>query len=74
MNAASGTADGATGEPVAAVWRVADLEAGDPVVVCPACWPAVAPYWRSRADATVRLLGARPAWARCGVCDPERVC
>ena len=61
-------------EPDPAGWRVVDPEAAEPVVVCPLCWPLVAAYWLGRADATVRVLGPRPAWARCGVCDPERVC
>ena len=42
--------------------------------VCPGCWPAVAAYWRDRTDATVRVVGPRPEWARCGICDPERAC
>ena len=61
-------------EPDGGGWRVADPEAGGPVFVWPSCWPAVEEYWLARADATVRVLGPRPAWARCGVCDPERVC
>ena len=58
----------------AAVWRTVDPEAGDPVVVCPACWPRVAASWRARVDVTVRTLEPRPAWARCGMCDPEGAC
>ena len=57
------------GKPDAAGWRVVD-----PVFVCPGCWPAVASYWRDRTDATVRVVGPRPEWARCGICDPERAC
>ena len=49
-------------------------EAGEPVFVCAACWPALEAEWRSRTGVTVRVLRRRPAWARCGVCDPERVC
>ena len=55
-------------------WRVAEPEAGDPVFVCPSCWPQVAAYWQERPDAAVRVVGCRPEWARCGICDPERVC
>ena len=38
--------------------------------------PAVdaAASWRARVDVTVRTLEPRPAWARCGVCDPEGAC
>ena len=74
MNAPPVGSGETTAGPDAGGWRVADPEAGDPLFVCPSCWPAVAEYWRSRADAMVRVLGPRPAWARCGVCDPERVC
>ena len=74
MNPAAEHSGGTPAKPDAAGWRVADPEAGDPVCVCPSCWPAVAEYWRDRADTTVRVVGRRPAWARCGVCDPERVC
>ena len=58
----------------AAGWRAVDPEMGDLVLVCPRCWPDVAACWRDRADVTVRELGPQPAWARCGVCDPEDVC
>ena len=58
----------------AAGWRMVDPEAGDPLVVCPACWPLVAASWRACVDVTVRTLEPRPAWARCGVCDPEGAC
>ena len=74
MNAtAAGGGDTANG-PDRAEWRVAEPEAGDPVFICPGCWPAVAEYWQERPAATVREVGRRPEWARCGVCDPERVC
>ncbi len=73
MNTAAEGSGGTPAGPDAAGWRVADPEAGDPVFVCPWCWQAVAAYWRERADATVRVVGPRSAWARCGVCDPERV-
>ena len=58
----------------AALWRVVDPEAGDPVVVCPECWPQMAALWRARVNMTVRTLEPRPAWARCRVCDPEGTC
>ena len=73
MNAAAARG-GETANRPAAKWRVAEPEAGDPVFICPGCWPAAAAYWRERADATVRVVGRRPEWARCGICDPERVC
>ena len=74
MNAGAGRSGETMPGPDAAGWHVADPEAGDPAVVCPGCWPLVASYWRARADATVRALRPRPEWARCGACDPERVC
>ena len=73
MNAAAARAGRATNRPKAG-WRVAEPEAGDPVFICPGCWPAVAAYWQARPDAAVRVVGRRPEWARCGICDPERVC
>ncbi len=57
-----------------AAWREVDPEAGGPVFVCPACWPRVAAYWRTREDVTLRELASRPEWARCGVCEPGCVC
>ena len=74
MNAAAARGGETTNGLAAAGWRVVEPEAGDPVFICPGCWPAVAAYWRARADVTVRELGARPPWARCGVCEPECVC
>ena len=74
MNAARERGGGLASRPDAAGWRVAEPEAGDPVFVCPACWPEVASHWRDRTDTTVRVLGRRPEWARCGICDPEPVC
>ena len=74
MNPAAERSRGTPAKPDAPGWRVADPEAGDPVLVCPWCWPAVEAYWRDRADATVHVVGRRRAWARCGVCGPERVC
>ena len=63
------TATGPTG-----AWREVNPESGDPVFICPRCWPEVAAEWRSRPDVTVRKLRPRPAWARCGACEPEDVC
>ena len=74
MNAGAERNGRAMAKPAAARWRVAEPEAGDPVFVCPRCWPAVVSYWQERPDATVRVVGRRPEWARCGICDPERVC
>ena len=74
MNVAAERTGDTTAEPDAVGWRVVDPESGDPVFVCPRCWPVVAEYWRRRANVTVRVVGTRPDWARCGVCDPERVC
>ncbi len=56
----------------AGAWRVLEPEMGDLAVVCPGCWPEMAR--QVGADVTVRVLGQRPEWARCGMCDPERVC
>ncbi len=55
-------------------WRAVEPEAGGPVFVCAACWPAVEAEWRRRGGVAVRVLRRRRAWARCGVCEPERVC
>lgn len=74
VNGAAVRGGQATNRPKAGGWRVAEPEVGDPVFICPDCWPAVSAYWRERADATVRVVGRRPEWARCGICDPERVC
>ena len=75
MSAAVWRGDETTsGSDAGARWHEVDPEAGDPVVVCPRCWPLVAASWRARADVTVLTLGPRPAWARCGVCDPEGAC
>ncbi len=65
---------GGAGPAARGPWRAVDPEAGDVVFVCAACWPLVEAEWRARADVTVRVLRRRPKWARCGVCDPERVC
>ena len=74
VNVAAPSGGQATSRLDRAGWRVAEPEAGDPVFICPVCWPEVAAYWGERADATVRVVGRRPEWARCGICDPERVC
>ena len=74
VNAATERVGEMAGKPDAAGWRVVDPEAGDPVFVCPGCWPAVAGYWEERPDATVRVVGPRPDWARCGICDPAGAC
>ena len=74
MNAAAARGGRATSGPAAAGWRMVEFEAGDPAFICPGCWPAVAAYWWEWPDATVRVVGQRPEWARCGVCNPERVC
>lgn len=58
----------------AAPWRAMDPEVGGLVVVCADCWPEVEAQVRGRSGVTVRVLGARPPWAQCAVCDPERVC
>ncbi len=55
-------------------WRAVEPESGERVLVCAACWPAVEAEWGSRSGVTGRVLRRRPAWARCGVCEPERVC
>ena len=62
------------GPQPAAPWREVDTGAGGPAMVCPGCWPDVAAEVRSRRGVEVRVLDERPAWARCGVCDPEDVC
>ena len=70
MSAVAGRGDETTSaSDVVARWHEVD-----PVVICPQCWPLMAASWRARLDVTVRTLGPRPAWARCGVCDPEGVC
>ena len=60
---------------VAAAWReVVDPATGGALFICPGCWPEAGAYWRARPNAGVRVLAARPEWAQCGVCDPERSC
>ena len=58
--------------PAATVWREVDAGTGAPVFVCPHCWPEMAARGLSGVEA--RVLDERPDWARCAVCDPERVC
>ena len=54
------------------VWRLLDEEGGNPLVVCPACWlHVVSALLRTRQSVIAHVLGARPDWARCGVCDPD---
>ena len=66
---------GRTAKRVAAVWReVVDPGTGGAMFICPKCWPEAGAYWRARPSAAVRVLGARPEWAQCAVCDPERMC
>ena len=54
------------------IWRLLDEEGGNPLVVCPACWlHVVRALLRTRPRVVAHVLGARPDWARCGVCDPD---
>lgn len=55
-------------------WRLVDPDGGQPVCVCPSCWPAAERALRRGAGLTVRQLVPRPSWARCGVCDPDDPC
>ena len=60
---------------VVAAWReVVDPATGGAMFICPKCWPEAGAYWRSRPNARVRVLAARPDWAQCAACDPERLC
>lgn len=65
--------EGAGQTLAAAPWREVDAGAGGPVMVCPGCWPDIAAEVRSRCGGEVRVVGERPEWARCAVCDPEQV-
>ena len=56
----------------AAAWRALEPELGDVAFICPGCWPELAR--QAGAGVTVRVLGQRPDWARCGMCDPEPMC
>ena len=54
------------------VWHLLDEEGRNPLVVCPACWlHVVRALLRTRRSVVAHVLGARPDWARCGVCDPD---
>ena len=54
------------------VWRLLDQETGNPLVVCPNCWSdVVIALLRTRVSVVAQVLGVRPEWARCGVCDPD---
>ena len=66
--------EGAGHRPPDAPWHEVDTGAGAPVMVCPGCWPDVASEVRSRPGVEVRVLGERPEWVQCAVCDPEQVC
>ena len=55
-------------------WRLVDPEAGQPVCVCPFCWPAAERALGRGGRLIVRQLALRPSWARCGVCDPDDPC
>ena len=59
MSAAAGRGDETTpASDAGARWHEVDPEAGDPVVICPQCWPLVAASWRARLDVTVRTARA----------------
>lgn len=45
-------------------WRLVDPDAGQPVCVCPSCWPAAERALRRAGCFTVRQLVPRPAWGR----------
>ena len=55
-------------------WRQVDPDCGQPVFVCPACWPAVRRVLPRGRAVTVRQVVPRPRWAQCAVCDPDPVC
>ena len=57
--------------PSGGSWRavVGDLEDARYEFVCPRCWP-LAPASLGP-GVTVRILGERPADARCALCDPD---
>ena len=57
-----------------APWRLIELECGQPVYVCPACWPAVRPLLPPGGAVAVRQVVPRPRWAQCAVCEPDPVC
>ncbi len=66
--------EGAGQRLAAAPGREVETDAGGPVIVCPGCWPDVEARMRGGSGVEVRVLGERPEWARCAVCDPEQVC
>ena len=55
-------------------WHLVDPVCGQPVYVCPACWPAIRRVLPRAEAAAVRQVGPRPRWAQCAVCDPDLVC
>lgn len=57
--------------PPAGSWRavVGELEDARYEVVCPRCWSLIRASLGS--GVTVRVLGGRPAGARCALCDPD---
>ena len=55
-------------------WRLIDPDSGQPVCICPVCWPAAERVLRRGGGLTVRQLVPRPSWARCGICDPDDPC
>ena len=55
-------------------WRLIDPNSGQPVCICPVCWPAVELALQDRGCLTVRQLVPRSSRARCGVCDPDDPC
>lgn len=57
--------------PPSGSWRAVagDLEDARYGLVCARCWPAVSASLGS--GVTVRILGERPAGARCALCDPD---
>ena len=60
---------------VVPAWReVVDPATGGAMFICPTCWPEAGAFWLARPNAKVRVLGARPDWAQCAVCDPDRMC
>ena len=57
-----------------APWRLIELECGQPVYVCPACWPALRRVLPLGLAITVREVVPCPRWAQCAVCEPDPVC
>ena len=50
-------------------WRLVDPDGGQPVCVCPSCWPVAESALRRVGPLAVRQLVPRPRWANCAVCD-----